>query len=77
MALRGLQEEGFDPELTAAIAFARRRKLGPWRPPELRAEHRSQDLATLGRAGFGYGVARLVVEAEDPESLADEATTRR
>jgi regulatory protein len=43
----------------------------------LRAEHRSQDLATLGRAGFGYGVARLVVEAEDPESLADEATTRR
>lgn len=76
-ALHRLQEEGSDPELAAAIAFARRRRLGPWRPTGSRAEHRAQDLGALGRAGFGYRAARVVVEAEDPESLEDEVRTRR
>ena len=70
-ALRGLAEEQPDPELAAAIAYARRRRLGPWRPAETRAEHRTKDLAALGRAGFGYGTARKVVDAEDPDRLAD------
>lgn len=66
-ALRGLAEEHADPELAAAIAYARRRRLGPWRLPESRAENRAKDLAALGRAGFGYRAARLVVDADDPE----------
>ena len=76
-ALCRLQEEEGDPELAAAIAFARRRRLGPWRPAGSRAEQRGQDLAALGRAGFGYRAVRLVVEADDPESLEDEVRTRR
>lgn len=72
-ALRGLAEEQADPELAAAIAYARRRRLGPWRPPESRAGSRAKDIAALGRAGFGYRAARLVVETDDPETLASDA----
>jgi regulatory protein len=75
-ALRGLAEAHPDPELAAASAYARRRRLGPWRPPDARAEHKARDLAALGRAGFGYRVARLVVEAEDAEGLEPEAGGR-
>ena len=41
------------------------------RPP------RDRDLAALGRQGFGYDVARKVVDAEDPEALEGEAGNRR
>ncbi|MCR9219358.1 MAG: RecX family transcriptional regulator [Alphaproteobacteria bacterium] len=52
----------------AAAAYARRRRLGPYRLRD-REESRERDLAALGRRGFSYDVARLVIEAEDPESL--------
>ncbi|WP_029008576.1 regulatory protein RecX [Azospirillum halopraeferens] len=60
-----------DPDLAAAAAFARRRRLGPFRPAEARADHRDRDLAALGRAGFDYATARRVVDAEDPDAIAD------
>lgn len=53
-------------DLAAALALARRRRLGPYRAPEVRAAHRDKDLAALGRAGFAYDVARRVIDA-DPE----------
>ena len=56
-------EAGDDDEETAALAFARRRKLGPYRPGD-RAPYRGKDLAALGRAGFGFGIARRIVDAE-------------
>jgi regulatory protein len=48
---------------TAAHAFARRRRLGPFRTSK-RAEYRDKDLAALGRAGFAYAIARKVVDSE-------------
>jgi len=60
-------------DLAAAAAFARRRRLGPYRPAEARAEHRLRDLAALGRRGFGPGVARRVIDAEDPSAFDEEA----
>ncbi|MGP9818662.1 RecX family transcriptional regulator [Salinarimonas sp. NSM] len=54
-----------DPELDAATALARRRRLGPFRTTG-RAENRERDLARLARAGFSYGVARAVVDGEEP-----------
>ena len=48
----------------AARALARRRRLGPFRPEALRAEYRTKDLATLGRAGFSYETARRVIDGE-------------
>ncbi|NIX75594.1 regulatory protein RecX [Microvirga terricola] len=54
-------EDGSEEE--AARAFARRRKLGPFRPGE-RAPYRDKDLAALARAGFAFDVARRIVDAE-------------
>ncbi|HYD68683.1 regulatory protein RecX [Azospirillum sp.] len=61
--------EGGDLDLAAALALARRRRLGPYRAPESRAAFRDKDLAALGRAGFAYEIARRVVDAEDPAEL--------
>jgi regulatory protein len=72
-ALAALHDMEADPELAAALAFARRRRLGPFRKAEVRAQHRQRDLAALGRQGFAYGLARRVIEAEDPEALRAEA----
>jgi regulatory protein len=58
-ALEG--EEG--DEAQAACAFARRRKLGPFRPGE-RAPYRDKDLAAMARAGFRFDVARGIIDSE-------------
>lgn len=64
------EEAGADPELEAAWRLARRRRLGPYRRAD-RAERRERDLAALGRAGFSYGTARAVVDAEAPPADLD------
>lgn len=52
-----------EPDLNAALALCRRRKLGPYRAnEEARAAMRDKDLAALGRAGFDYETARRAVE---------------
>ncbi|MBJ6128304.1 regulatory protein RecX [Microvirga splendida] len=58
-ALEG--EEGDEEQ--AARAFARRRRLGPFRPGE-RAPYRDKDLAALARAGFRFDVAKAIVDGE-------------
>jgi len=68
-ALEAAGTEGEAEELTAAVAFARRRRLGPFRAgTDERAVRRDRDLAALVRRGFGLGVARRVVDADDPEA---------
>lgn len=66
-ALEALRDEVAEPDLAAAIAYARRRRLGPWRTGD-REAFRDRDLAALGRQGFGYGVARKVLDADGPEA---------
>ncbi len=56
-----------DPELAAACAFARRRRIGPWRPAEARAAMRSRDMAALARGGFSLETARRILAAVSPE----------
>lgn len=75
-ALEQLAENRADPELEAAVAFARRRRLGPFAPPERRAARRERDLAALARQGFAYGLAARVIDAPDAaaaEALREEA----
>lgn len=61
-------EEGQgSPEVRAAWALARRRRLGPFRPPEQRRERRLKDLAVLARAGFSGTIARQVIDASCPD----------
>jgi len=71
-ALASLTEETAEPELAAAIHLARRRRLGPYRAEEIREERRQKDLAALARAGFGYDIARRVIEATDVAALEAE-----
>ena len=58
--------ERAEADLLAARAFARRRRLGPWRSKQ-RREHRLKDLAALGRAGFSYQTARAVIDGGEEE----------
>lgn len=70
-ALARLSEGAGDPELAGALAYARRRRLGPFRrEDELDSARRRRELAALGRAGFPMDVARRVVDASDPTELA-------
>jgi regulatory protein len=71
-AMTGLDQElDTDPrrrEWQAAVALARRRRLGPFRQKD-RADHRARDLAAMARGGFEYGLARKVIDAADADSL--------
>ncbi len=77
-ALDNLREESTEPvsDLPAAIAYARRRRLGPFRAdPETRREMRQKDMAALARRGFASDVVRRIINAasiEDVESLSDD-----
>ncbi|MCP5367580.1 MAG: RecX family transcriptional regulator [Hyphomicrobiales bacterium] len=63
-AVDGDLDQGSDPEWAAALALARRRRLGPFRAAGDRDAHRERDLAALARAGFSYDTARRVVESD-------------
>ena len=71
-ALATLHNETAAPDLAAAIAYARRRRIGPYRTRGDREEMRERDLAALARQGFGYDIARRVIAADDPEELSEE-----
>lgn len=73
-ALQRLQDEAEGPisDLPAAAAYARRRKLGPYRvDPVRRAEMRQKDLGALARRGFSQTVAMKVLSAESVAALEE------
>ncbi len=71
------RNESAHSELEAAVAFAKRRRLGPHRKPETRAEFRRKDLMTLARAGFNYETAQRALnetsEPSDTSEISDSA----
>jgi regulatory protein len=77
-ALTALEREDPDPEFTAAVTFARRRHIGPFRrsprsaiaPKDHKA--REKELASMGRAGFCFDMARRIIDAESEESLSSD-----
>lgn len=72
-ALAALAQDAADPDLAAALAFARRKRLGPFRPEADREGQRLRDLAALARQGFELDLARRVVDAQDLADLEAEA----
>ncbi len=66
-AFSGLRDDTADPEVAAAIVYARKRRLGPYRNEEQRAEKRDRDMAALGRKGFSYELVRRIIDAENLE----------
>jgi regulatory protein len=75
-ALAALREGGSDPDLAAAIAFARRRGLGPFRRGETGGDDRNRALAAFARAGFTRQTAARVMAARDAAEAAALLATR-
>lgn len=74
-AVAALGKDGADPELAAACAYARRRRLGPFRRApfeegEGAAGDRQRELAAFARAGFGRHAAEAVLACADPAAVA-------
>ena len=71
-AIASLRDEAADPELAAAIAFARRRRLGPFRRdphPRVPAELQRAELAAFARAGFSRRTADSVLACPDEAAV--------
>ena len=66
--LLDLVEDKGDIEWAAAVALAKRRRIGPFRKSD-RQSVREKGLAALARAGFSYDVAQRVVDAENSTDL--------
>ena len=62
-------EDGEDPELTAAVTLAKRRRLGPFAVKPPNGEQREKHLAALARAGFSYDVAQRVIDGKDIDGI--------
>lgn len=71
-ALAAFEAETPEADLVAALALARRRRLGPYRAAGQRSKFRQRDLAALARAGFSLEIARRVVDAARPETIEAE-----
>jgi len=56
-------EDG-DPEQMSAVAYAKRRRLGPYRKPyDDSWERKRKDMATLARVGFSFGIAKEIIDS--------------
>ncbi|MGH7053021.1 MAG: RecX family transcriptional regulator [Stellaceae bacterium] len=64
-ALAALADSGAEPDLAAACAFARRRRLGPYRRGPADPV---RELAAFARAGFTRPVAEAVLACPDEEA---------
>jgi regulatory protein len=72
-AVSELHSDAADPDLAAACAFARRRRLGPYR--RAAADH-ARELGAFARAGFNRRVAEAVLACGDPAALEALARER-
>ena len=71
-ALAVLAGEVGQLDLAAAIAYARKRRLGPYRRDTRKPENPDNELAALARAGFSYSLALRIVEAQNVDELENE-----
>lgn len=72
IALEGLKEDHGDADLAAAIAYARRRRIGPYRPQYVDDKGLQKELAALARSGFSYGIAKRIVMAQTVEEIEQD-----
>ncbi|MGC4123036.1 MAG: regulatory protein RecX [Myxococcales bacterium] len=64
-AMDAIAESSANPELEAAMALAKRKRIGPFaRTPATEADEKRRHLGVLMRAGFSYGVAKKVLSGE-------------
>ena len=68
--------EGDEAELDAALAYCRRRRIGPFAREAEDVERRRKALAALARGGFGQPIARRAL-AMDPGEAEDRLLAAR
>jgi regulatory protein len=66
-AVGGLAEQTDDVDLDAALAFARRKRVGPYARSAAAPERRQKDLAAFARAGFSFQMARCILDMAPDE----------
>lgn len=66
-----------DAQLAAALIAARKRRIGPFGPPDAPPEARQKALAALARAGFSRAVAEAALALDADEAEARIAVFRR
>ncbi len=73
-ALDALSEGGNDPDLVAALTFARKKRFGPYGPPSEDPKDYRRQMASMARRGFGFGLVRRVLDSDldTLEALLDE-----
>lgn len=60
-----LEEQEYDP-YELALKFAKKKRIGQFRPDEeSRRENRQKDLMKIVAAGFGYDIAQKICQTED------------
>lgn len=67
--LKALAEEDPGADLAAAIAFAEKKKLGPWRREPADDAVRRREAGMLARRGFSSVIVRKVIDATDTDDL--------
>ncbi len=68
-ALASLANDTEDPDLMAALGYARRRRFGPYRTRDIDDKGRHKELAALAWAGFSYAIANRIINAETVEEI--------
>ena len=68
-ALSSLEKIDENPELAAAILYARRKCLGPFQISRLDDSTREKQLAKMARAGFSYKISNFIIFAKNKEEL--------
>jgi regulatory protein len=66
-AIATLHDGTADPDLAAAVAFVKRRRIGPFRAAPAQRE---RDLAALARAGFDRRTAEAVLACSDEAAVS-------
>ena len=62
-----------DPDWQAALNYARRRRLGPWRRTNKDQVIMKKELAAMARAGFSYNLANKIIDADISDLEVDTA----
>ena len=61
---------GQQQQKQAAIAYARKRRLGPFNPnPQKRKEKRQKEIASMMRVGHPYDITKTIIDAQNEEEL--------
>jgi regulatory protein len=75
--VRSVVPEDSERELEAAVATARRRRIGPFRAEPADDDSRRRELGILGRAGFAQPIAQRVLNFSREDAEAVLARLRR